>query len=191
MNKFLSLAAFAILSLTLSSCGMLDSSDDYVGGDFAKLVKGEKDASSTIFMVDNLGIEDIYETRIFRHNGEHYNYTAKGDLNEINIEVRIECDDNGGTLTVFCGTYDEVFLSNGPKIVFKNLDGNKMTHRDGYVIKMLDSLTVQNKTYKDVFEFDASDVEDNECIYDKLYIAAKEGLVQIDLQDSITIERKP
>ena len=191
MNKVLNLITLAALGASLCSCGMFDMSDDYVGGDFAKLVNGEADKSETIFVEDNLGIKDTYETRTFRHNSEHYNYTAEGNLNEINIEVRIECDDNGGQLTVFCGNYDEVFRSSGPEIVFKDLDGKKMKHKDGYVIKMLDSLKVGKKTYMDVFEFDASDVKKNACIYDKLYIAVKEGLVRIDLQDSITIERKP
>lgn len=191
MNKISSLVTLAALGASLCSCGMFDTSDDYVGGDFAKLVNGEADKSETIFVEDNLGIRDIYETRTFRHNKEHYNYTADGNLNEISIEVRIECDGDGGKLAVFCGSKKEVFVSSGPKIVFKDLDGNKMTNSDGYTIQMLDSLTVGDSTYKDVFEFDASNVEDNACIYDRLFIAAKEGLVRIDLQDSITIERKP
>ena len=65
-----------------------------------------------------------------------------------------------------------------------------MTHKDGYTIRILDSLKVGKKTYKDVLEFDASGAKKNKCNYDRFYIAATKGLLRIDLQDSIRIERK-
>ena len=66
-----------------------------------------------------------------------------------------------------------------------------MTNSDGYTVRMLDSLTVSKKTYKNVLEFDATGADDNSCNFDKFYVATRDGLLRIDLQDSITIERKP
>ena len=192
MNKFSTAATLAALTLTLTSCGMFDMSDPYVGGDFAKLVQKEQEWSDTIKVVDNWGIEDSYSERIYSHKPEYFEFEASGSINEINIDMRVECDDNGGKMTVSCLRYRRNgYLNYGPDIVFKDLDGNKMTNSDGYTVRMLDSLTVGKKTYKDVLEFDATGAEESSCNFDKFYVAASDGLLRIDLQDSITIERKP
>ena len=171
---------------------MFDMSDPYVGGDFAKLVQKEQEWSDTIKVVDNWGIEDSYSERIYSHKPEYFEFEASGSINEINIDMRVECDDNGGKMTVSCLRYRRNgYLNYGPDIVFNDLDGNKMTNSDGYTVRMLDSLKVGKKTYKDVLEFDATGAEENTCNFDKFYVSARKGLLRIDLQDSIIIERKP
>lgn len=192
MNKFSTAVSLAAFGLILSSCGMFDVEDPYVGGDFAKLVQKEQEWSDTIKVVDNRGIEDTYRERIYSHKPENFYFETSGDLNEINIDMRVECDEDGGKMTVSCLRYRRDGIWNyGPDIVFKDLDGNKMTNSDGYTVRMLDSLTVGKKTYKNVLEFDATGAEENVCNFDKFYVAARDGLLRIDLQDSITIERKP
>ena len=191
MNKFSTAVSLAALSLMLSSCGMFED-DDYVGGDFEKLVQKEQEWSDTIKVEDNWGIEDTYSERIYSHKPENFYFETSGDLNEINIDLRVECDGDGGKMTVSCLRYRRDGIWHyGPDIVFKDLDGNKMTNSDGYTVRMLDSLTVGKKTYKDVLEFDATGADDNSCNFDKFYVAARDGLLRIDLQDTITIERKP
>lgn len=192
MNKFSTAVSLAAFGLILSSCGMFDMSDPYVGGDFAKLVQKEQEWSDTIKVVDNWGIEDSYSERIYSHKPEYFEFEASGSINEINIDMRVECDDNGGKMTVSCLRYRRNgYLNYGPDIVFNDLDGNKMTNSDGYTVRMLDSLKVGKKTYKDVLEFDATGAEENTCNFDKFYVSARKGLLRIDLQDSIIIERKP
>lgn len=192
MNKFSTAVSLAAFGLILSSCGMFDVEDPYVGGDFAKLVQKEQEWSDTITVVDNRGIEDTYRERIYSHKPEYFEFEASGSINEINIDMRVECDEDGGKMTVSCLRYRRDGIWNyGPDIVFKDLDGNKMTNSDGYTVRMLDSLTVGKKTYKNVLEFDATGAEENVCNFDKFYVAARDGLLRIDLQDSITIERKP
>lgn len=191
MNKFSTAVSLAALSLTLSSCGMFED-DDYVGGDFAKLVQKEQEWSDTVKVVDSWGIEDSYDERIYSHKPENFYFEASGSINEINIDMRVECDEDGGKMTVSCLRYRRDGIWHyGPDIVFKDLDGNKTTSSDGYTVRMLDSLTVGKKTYKDVLEFDATGADDNSCNFDKFYVAARDGLLRIDLQDTITIERKP
>ncbi len=192
MNKFSTAVSLAAFGLILSSCGMFDVEDPYVGGDFAKLVQKEQEWSDTIKVVDNRGIEDTYRERIYSHKPEYFEFEASGSINEINIDMRVECDEDGGKMTVSCLRYRRDGIWNyGPDIVFKDLDGNKMTNSDGYTVRMLDSLTVGKKTYKNVLEFDATGAEENVCNFDKFYVAARDGLLRIDLQDSMTIERKP
>lgn len=192
MNKFSTAVSLAAFGLILSSCGMFDVEDPYVGGDFAKLVQKEQEWSDTIKVVDNRGIEDTYRERIYSHKPEYFEFEAHGFINEITIGVTIDCDEDGGKMTVSCLRYRrDGLLHYGPDIVFNNLDGNKMTNSDGYTVRMLDSLKVGKKTYKDVLEFDATGAEENVCNFDKFYVAARDGLLRIDLQDSITIERKP
>ena len=192
MNKFSTAVSLAAFGLILSSCGMFDVEDPYVGGDFAKLVQKEQEWSDTIKVVDNRGIEDTYRERIYSHKPEYFEFEASGSINEINIDLRVECDGDGGKMTVSCLRYRRDGIWHyGPDIVFKDLDGNKMTNSDGYTVRMLDSLTVGKKTYKDVLEFDATGADDNSCNFDKFYVAARDGLLRIDLQDTITIERKP
>jgi hypothetical protein len=191
MNKFSTAVSLAALSLTLSSCGMFGD-DPYVGGDFAKLVQKEQEWSDTVKVVDSWGIEDSYDERIYSHKPENFYFEASGSINEINIDMRVECDDDGGKMTVSCLRYRRDGIWHyGPDIVFSDLDGNKMTSSDGYTVRMLDSLTVGKKTYKDVLEFDATGAEENSCNFDKFYVAAQDGLLRIDLQGTITIERKP
>ena len=192
MNKFSTTATLAALTLTLTSCGMFDVGDPYAGGDFAKLVQKEQEWGDTVRVIDNWGIEDSYRERIYSHKTEYFEFEASGSINEINIDMRVECDEDGGKMTVSCLRYRRNgILHYGPDIVFSDLDGNKMTNSDGYTVRMLDSLTVGKKTYKDVLEFDATGAEESSCNFDKFYVAASDGLLRIDLQDSITIERKP
>lgn len=191
MNKFSTAVSLAELTLTLSSCGMFGD-DPYVGGDFAKLVQKEQEWSDTVKVVDSWGIEDSYDERIYSHKPENFYFEASGSINEINIDMRVECDEDGGKMTVSCLRYRRDGIWHyGPDIVFSDLDGNKMTSSAGYTVRMLDSLTVGKKTYKDVLEFDATGAEENSCNFDKFYVAAQDGLLRIDLQDTITIERKP
>ena len=192
MNRFVKLACIVTAGMALSACGMFDTSDDYVGGDFARLVQKEQEWNDTVKLVDSWGIEDTYSESIYSHKPEHFFFETSGDLNEINIDMRVECDGDGGKMTVTCLRYRrDGLLHDGPDIVFKNLDGNKMTNSDGYTVRMLDSLKVGKKTYKDVLEFDATGAEESSCNFDRFYVAARNGLLRIDLQDSITIERKP
>lgn len=191
MNKFLKSATLLASALTLASCGVFNADDEHVGGAFEKLVKKEQEWSDTIQVVDNLGIKDSYAERLYSHKGENFDFKATGSINDIFVGARIECGEDGGKLYIFCGNRH----SNGvwfeePEIVFKDLEGSKMTNEDGYTIRMLDSMVVNKKTYKNVLEFDASDAKKNECSYDKFYIAATKGLLRIDLKDTITIERK-
>jgi len=191
MNKFSTAVSLAELTLTLSSCGMFGD-DPYVGGNFAKLVQKEQEWSDTVKVVDSWGIEDSYDERIYSHKPENFYFEASGSINEINIDTRVECDEDGGKMTVSCLRYRRDGIWHyGPDIVFSDLDGNKMTSSDGYTVRMLDSLTVGKKTYKDVLEFDATGAKENSCNFDKFYVAAQDGLLRIDLQDTITIERKP
>ena len=191
MNKFVKFAGILAAGMALSSCGMAEE-DAYVGGDFAKLVQKEQEWSDTVKVVDNLGIEDSYSERIYSHKPENFFFETSGNINEINIDLRVECDEDGGKMTVSCLRYlRDGILHYGPDIVFKNLDGNKMTNNDGYTVRMLDSLKVGQKTYKEVLEFDATGAEENPCNFDKFYVAARDGLLRIDLLDTITIGRKP
>ena len=190
MNRFVKMVSILTVGMALSACGMFDTSDDYVGGDFAKLVQKEQEWSDSIKVVDNWGIEDTYSERIYSHKPENFYFETSGNINEISINMRIECDDDGGKMTVSCLRYRRDGIWHyGPDIVFKDLDGNKMTNSDGYAVRMLDSLTVGKKTYTDVLEFDATSANENSCNFDKFYVAAREGLLRINLQDTITIER--
>ena len=119
MNKFSTAVSLAAFGLILSSCGMFDVEDPYVGGDFAKLVQKEQEWSDTIKVVDNRGIEDTYRERIYSHKPEYFEFEASGSINEINIDMRVECDEDGGKMTVSCLRYRRDGIWNyGPDIVF-------------------------------------------------------------------------
>ena len=191
MNKIKQNALALIAgSFLLTSCG-LSLDDDYVGGDFGKLVQKEQEWNDSIDVIDNIGIEDNYKQRLYSHKNENFDFKAKGSLNEIHVGARIECNGNGGNMTIYCiEQFRDESWQYGPEIIFKNLKGNKMTNADGYTVRMLDSLEIGKKTYRDVLEFDATEAENNGCNYDKFYISAVDGLLRIDLLDSIKIERQ-
>ncbi len=182
MNKFILSVAIACTFL-LASCGDFDPSEEYVDGKFNRFVQKEQENSTTFEMKDNLGITDTYTDYTYRHKPEYYDYRVEGTINNLEVHVLIQCTDDGGDLTVHCGSGEDV------KIVFRDLKGDQKKHKDGYRVKVLDSLEVNGKTYSDVLEIDATGAKNNACDYDKAYIAANKGLVRIDLQDSITIER--
>lgn len=192
MNKFAKFAILLAIGMAFSACDFFDFDDPYVGGSFKRLVKKEQEWSDTVKVIDNWGLKDAYDERLYSHKPENFYFETSGDLNEINIDLRVECNEDGGKMTVSCLKYlRDGLLHYGPDIVFEDLEGNKMTNSDGYTVRMLDSLTVGKKTYKDVLEFDATGADDNSCNFDKFYVAARDGLLRIDLQDTITIERKP
>ena len=150
MNKFAKFAIFLAIGMAFSACDFFDFDDDYIGGDFKKLVKKEQEWSDTVKVIDNWGLKDAYDERLYSHKPENFYFEASGDLNEINIDLRIECDDN-----------------------------------------VLDSLKIGKNTYWDVLEFDATSADENSCNFDKFYVAARDGLLRIELQDTIVIERRP
>ena len=125
MNKFVMLAGILSVGMTFSACGMFEE-DPYVGGEFAKLVQKEQERSDTIRVVDNWGIEDTYVERIYSDNPEYFYFETSGSINEIKIEMRVECDEDGGKMTVSCLSRNGIWHYS-PDIVFKDLDGNKMT----------------------------------------------------------------
>lgn len=192
MNKFAKFAIFLAIGMAFSACDFFDFDDDYIGGDFKKLVKKEQEWSDTVKVIDNWGLKDAYDERLYSHKPENFYFEASGDLNEINIDLRIECDDNGGKMTISCfRSFRDGIWQYGPDIVFKNLRGDIMTNSDGYTIRMLDSLKIGKNTYWDVLEFDATSADENSCNFDKFYVAARDGLLRIELQDTIVIERRP
>lgn len=191
MNKSAKFAILLAIGMALSACRLLDVDDPYVGGSFKRLVKKEQEWNDTVKVIDNWGLKDAYDERIYSHKPESFYFEASGDLNEINIDLRIECDENGGKMTLTCyrGFRDGIWQY-GPDIVFKNLRGDIMTNRDGYTIRMLDTLKIGKNTYRDVLEFDATGADENICNFDKFYVAARDGLLRIELQDTIIIERR-
>ena len=182
MNKFIQSIALAGAFL-LISCEEFDPREEYVEGKFNRFVQKEQENSTKFEMKDNLGITDSYTDYTYRHKPEYYDYRVEGTINNIEVHVVIQCTDDGGDLTIHCGSGEDV------KIVFRDLKGNQMKRKDGYRVTVLDSLEVNGVTYSDVLEIDATEVENNACDYDKAYIEASKGLIRIDLQDSITIER--
>lgn len=192
MNKFAKFAILLVTGMALSACGLLNVDDPYVGGSFKRLVKKEQEWSDTIKVLDNWGLKDAYDERLYSHKPENFHFEASGNINEINIDVRIECNEEGGEMVISClQNFSDGIWEYGPKIVFKRLRGDIMTNSDGYTIRMLDSLKIGKNTYWDVLEFDATSADENTCNFDKFYVAARDGLLRIELQDTIVIERRP
>ena len=86
-------------SFLLTSCG-LSLDDDYVGGDFGKLVQKEQEWNDSIDVIDNIGIEDNYKQRLYSHKNEHIDINTTGYINKIHVGAIIECTSNGGKKTI-------------------------------------------------------------------------------------------
>lgn len=113
----------------------------------------------------------------------YYDYRAKATLNDIYATLSMQSDFYGGRIGISCEEkdYDGIEFINRWKDTLFN---------DGYSLSFEDSLKVNGKMYKDVIVFDGTEGKGDRCIFDKLYFAAKFGLLKIDLLDTISIIRQ-
>lgn len=177
--------------LFLTSCNNFFD-EEFIGGKFKRYLdefSEESDADGYYYIkksfstMDNLGIKDQFNEEIDISQPHYYDYRAKATLNDIYATLSMQSDFYGGRIGISCEEkdYEGIEFINRWKDTLFN---------DGYSLSFEDSLKVNGKMYKDVIVFDGTEGKGDRCIFDKLYFAAKFGLLKIDLLDTISIIRQ-
>jgi len=184
-------SAVFILTFSLTSCTIL-LDDEYIAGKYKRYLEVFSEESDSydnydfwgsFFTMDNLGFNDQFNEEIDISQPHYYDYRAKATLNDIYATLSMQSDFYGGRIGISCEEkdYDGIEFINRWKDTLFN---------DGYSLSFEDSLKVNGKMYKDVIVFDGTEGKGDRCIFDKLYFAAKFGLLKIDLLDTISIIRQ-
>lgn len=183
-------AAF-ILTFSLMSCSVfLD--EEYIAGKYKRYLEvlskksdsyGNYSYWGSFYTMDNLGFNDQFNEQIQVTQPLYYDYKAISMQSGTYITLSLQSGFNGGSVFIFCKTESNYGIE------FKNY-GNNTLFYNGYSLSFEDSLEVDNKTYKDVIIFDATEGKDTLCHYDKLYFAAEIGLFKMDKQDTISTIRQ-
>lgn len=126
---------------------------------------------------------DEFSEEIDISQPHYYDYRAKATLNDIYATLSMQSDFYGGRIGISCEEND----CDGIEFINRWKD---TLFNDGYSLSFEDSLKVNGKMYKDVIVFDGTEGKGDRCIFDKLYFAAKFGLLKIDLLDTISIIRQ-
>lgn len=184
-------SAIFILTFSLTSCTIL-LDDEYIAGKYKRYLEVFSEESDSydnydfwgsFFTMDNLGFNDQFNEEFHITQPFYYDYTAKNMLSETYITLSLRSGFNGGSVFVYCDTESNYGIE------FKNYGNNTLLY-NGYSLSFEDSLKVNGKMYKDVIVFDGTEGKGDRCIFDKLYFAAKFGLLKIDLLDTISIIRQ-
>ena len=66
---------------------------------------------------------------------------------------------------------------------------NKLKNKDGYTIDYKDSLEIDGKAFNYVLIVSKKNAKNDKCNFERLYISRDEGLLHIDVTDSISLVR--
>lgn len=182
-----------ILPTILTACNYIFFEEEYMSGPYNVFIEkqspvdhyGTYNRRDTISFRDNFGNKDFFigETHI---NGEdNFEYIFSGNLNEINGSIFMQTNHDGGYINLIC---DDRRFNNGEASFQINIQ-DTLTSKNGYMVIHRDSLEIEATTYNHVLIFDATRATKEKCRFDKLYISRDEGLLRIDLQDSISLTR--
>ena len=182
-----------ILPTLLTACNYIFFEDEYMSKPYNVFIEkqspedhyGTYNRRDTISFKDNFGNKDTFIGETYVNAEDNFEYIFSGSLNEINGSIFMQTNHDGGYINLIC---DDGRFNNG-EASFQINTQDTLTSKNGYKVIHRDSLEIEATTYNHVLIFDATRATKEKCRFDKLYISRDEGLLRIDLQDSISLTR--
>lgn len=182
-----------ILPTLLTACNYIFFEDEYMSRPYNVFIEkqspvdhyGTYNRRDTISFRDNFGNRDTFIGETHVKAEDNFEYIFSGSLNEINGSIFMQINHDGGYINLIC---DDGRFNNG-EANFQINTQDTLTSKNGYKVIHKDSLEIETTTYNHVLIFDATRATKEKCRFDKLYISRDEGLLRIDLQDSISLTR--
>ena len=195
LQKKASWIAILGLALANSACNIISYEDEYVSSPYDVFVQKNKNADtdgyfnkeSSVKFTDNLGIGDVFDTKFQGKAEDFYGFSYSGKTNEISGGLFLQCDKDGGYISFTCNAPSIAYSSEG--INFSISQKDKLENKDGYTIEYKDSLEINGKTYDYVLIVGKKNTKKDKCNFERLYISRDDGLLQIDVNDTISLVR--
>ena len=185
MKRLLPIAAAA----ALAACSMSDSSgagDKYLA-DELKVFLEAGDLTDTVTMVDSYGMKDRFvQTRTVKADADRMDFRVKGDWFYLDMKISIYPSTEGGFVEMTT-SYESLYQYYNTSKSFEYSDG-ELVYDDGCKLGWIKSMYLDGAKYSDVLVFSPA-CAGGGYKFDRMYYAAEEGLVRVDLSDSVSLFR--
>ncbi len=185
MKRLLPIAAAA----ALAACSMSDSSgagDKYLA-DELKVFLEAGDLTDTVTMVDSYGMKDRFvQTRTVKADADRMDFRVKGDWFYLDMKVSVYPSSEGGFVEMTT-SYETLYIYYNTSKNFE-FDGKDLVYDDECKLGWIESMYLDGAKYSDVLVFKPA-CTGGEYKFDRMYYAAVEGLIRVDVNDSVTLTR--
>ena len=179
MKRLLPIAAAA----ALAACSMSDSS----GADELKVFLEAGDLTDTVTMVDSYGMKDRFvQTRTVKTDADRMDFRVKGDWFYLDMKVSVYPSSEGGFVEMTT-SYETLYIYYNTSKNFE-FDGKDLVYDDECKLGWIESMYLDGAKYSDVLVFKPA-CTGGEYKFDRMYYAAVEGLIRVDVNDSVTLTR--
>ena len=162
-----------------------DSSERGIPHDMQVILDGEKGFStdSVIYLADSVKYIDMLtqyaDFDLSGHPG--LDYTVKAMTSGIDIQMQVLPEYGNGAIIINCSqNYEKRVIFEEPKLP---------AEKNGFSLKMLDSVKAGDSVFYDVLKFDASEAKDNPCNLSEFYYGIHDGLVKVVSKNQIEMNR--
>jgi hypothetical protein len=184
MKRLLPIAAAAALAACSLQKGDEPSGENYLAEDLQVFFE-PGNATDTIRMVDNFGMKDRFVQTWKVENGK-MDFRVKGDWFYLDMKVSVYPGPDGGFVEMTT-SYETLDVYYNTSVRFGYKDGS-LVHGDDCKLNWIKSMYLDDAKYFDVLVFSP------ECVggkykFDKMYYSATDGLVRVDVNDSVSLFR--
>lgn len=174
------------LVMLLFACFESHNSSEYTD-DSIILLRGKKGFSkdTVIYLADSVKFVDKLIQDVAFSDGDDplLSYSVRSITSGIDISLRVNSHSDGGDIKILCSPnqYIEITFEEPVFPATKN----------GYKLKLKDSLKVNDSVYYDVLQFNATDTLDNRCNISAFYYGVHDGVVRVVSRNGVELNRVP
>jgi hypothetical protein len=184
MKRLLPIAAAAALAACSLQKGDEPSGENYLAEDLQVFFE-PGNATDTIRMVDNFGMKDRFVQTWKVENGK-MDFRVKGDWFYLDMKVSVYPSSEGGFVEMTT-SYETLYIYYNTSKNFE-FDGKDLVYDDECKLGWIESMYLDGAKYSDVLVFKPA-CTGGEYKFDRMYYAAVEGLIRVDVNDSVTLTR--
>lgn len=173
---------------TLASCSLQkdDAGEKYLADDL-RVFLDAGNTSDTIEMVDSFGMKDKFvQTRKVKREEDRMDFRVKGDWFYLDMKISIYPSTEGGFVEMTT-SYESLYQYYNTSKSFEYSDG-ELVYDDGCKLGWIKSMYLDGAKYSDVLVFSPA-CAGGGYKFDRMYYAAEEGLIRVDLSDSVSLFR--
>ena len=182
------LLMIAAVLATLASCSLQkdDAGEKYLAEDL-RVFLDAGNTSDTIEMVDSFGMKDKFvQTRKVKREEDRMDFRVKGDWFYLDMKVSVYPSSDGGFVEMTT-SYETLYIYYNTSKNFE-FDGKDLVYDDECKLGWIESMYLDGAKYSNVLVFKPA-CTGGEYKFDRMYYAAVEGLIRVDVNDSVTLTR--
>ena len=185
--KRLAIMCAASAALVACSSNHADSEVEKFLSDDLQVFLDAGALADTIYMVDSFGMKDRFvQKREVKQDMKSMDFRVQGDWFYLDMKVSVRPSADGGFVEMTT-SYESLELYYNTSKNFEYRDG-ELVHDKDCKLGWVKSMYLDGAKYSDVLVF-SPECAGGAYKFDRMYYAAEEGLIRVDLNDSVTLFR--